>query len=297
MSTKQVLLIAVLLFLTFLALYTWNERTNTLDEASAHTGLEVSGGILEAIDSLFENAQALWYNYIDLTMVREDNAMLIQRVAELERELDSHNEALAELERLRAMYAVDVPEDWGRVITRVIAGKLGAFAALETIVLDKGYIAGAAVGRPLMTDRYLVGRIYTSAPSTSVALLIEDFGSKVAVVSSETRLHGILNGAGASNPLEIHFINQDTSLQPGEILYTSGLDNAFPKGIPVAQVTGSSPLVLNAYKIFYAEPLANFATLEELAVLIPPVGWQVGDQSPVLFTNVLENLAPSELLP
>ncbi len=279
-NTKKILFI-LLLFLCFLGLYTYNVRTNSLDDVATNTGLELSGGIFKTVDSFTSSVRSSWFKYIDNTNAREENDLLKEELAQLKRDLDKANEERAELLRLRKFFALEVPEDWTALATRVIAGKLGAYASLESIVIDKGYLSGAKVGSPLMTEQYLVGRVLKASPTKAMVLLINDFGSKVAVVSEQTRLHGVLSGSGHGQPLEVHFINQDSSLLEGETLYTSGLDDAFPKGIPVAKVVGSQSLALESFKIYYAESLANFSRLEELLVLTPPAGWIAIEKSEV----------------
>ncbi len=293
MNTRRIILIIILIFLTFLGLYTWNIRTHVLDETATHTGLEATGGVLKIADKLTTSLHSLWFNYFDLVDAREESELLKEEVAALQRQLDTMVEEMQELERLREFFAMEAPEEWGKVVTRVLSGKLGAFSSLETIVLDKGYLSGAIVGRPITTNRFLVGRIYKASPTTSMALLVEDFGSKIAVYTSVGRIHGVLSGTGTGKPMELHFINQDATILPGEILYTSGIDDAFPKGLPVARITGSQPIMLNAFKVFYAEPLADFSVLEDLIILTPPIGWQSVQQNEVLSKNprkILEEL-------
>ncbi len=261
---------------------------------TSHTGLEVTGGILETADGITSQMQSFWFNYVDNIDAREEAELLKAKLAEKEREIDSFAEEKAELKRLRAILSVTVPESWDRVVTRVIATKLGAFSVLETVLLDKGYLSGAVIGRPLMTDRFIAGRIYKAGPSTSLALLLEDYGCKIAVIGGDSRQNGILNGAGEHNPLEIHFINQDSTLKAGEILYTSGFDNAFPKGIPVARVLETQPLLAGAFQVYYAEPLADFSNLEELTILIPPVDRTIMNSSPVLSRSINEDFPSVE---
>ena len=69
-----------------------------------------------------------------------------------------------------------------------------------------------------------------------MVLLLSDVGSRVAVVASRSRVQGILAGGGAGRHMELRFVNQNAPLEEGELLLTSGLDAAYPKGIPVARV-------------------------------------------------------------
>ncbi len=268
---KRIFLSIITFFFAFIALYTWNNRTSSLDKVAAHTGLEITGFFLGSAESFANAVNAVWANYINLTEVREENIALKEQIAELERRHDKHSEDLEELKRLKRYFSVVVPEEWTKSVTKVLSGKLGAFSSLETIVLDKGYLTGASVGRPLMTDRYIVGSVFQAGPTTSMALLINDPESRIAVISEKTRLHGILAGAGSGKSLEVHFIDQDVALIPGEKLFTSGIDNSFPKGIAVAQVVDERPLTAASLHIYFAKALANLSSLEDLILLQPPL--------------------------
>ncbi len=282
MSIKHILGFIILFFAGFFALYTWNSRTGTLDEASTTVGLEITGGVLKSVDSLVSGVQSLWYNYIDLVDTRQENLELKAYIADLEAEVDAQKPSLEELKRLQTIYSLKPQDAWGKVPARVLATRLGIFSVLETVLLDKGYLSGVLVGRPIMTNRYLLGRVYQASPTTSIALMIEDLGSRVAVISGETRLQGILSGAGSNKPLELRFINQTTYLEIGEILYTSGLNGSFPRGIPVAEIISMQSESSEVFQVYYAKPLANFASLEEVVVLTPPLGWEQRMAEPVL---------------
>ena len=43
MNARRLIVVSVLLFLFFLGIYTWNERTNKLDAISTNVGIEVVG--------------------------------------------------------------------------------------------------------------------------------------------------------------------------------------------------------------------------------------------------------------
>ncbi len=290
MSIKYILGFIILFFAGFFSLYTWNSRTGTLDDASTTVGLEITGGVLKSVDGMVSGVQSLWFNYIDLIDTRQENLELKAYIADLEAQVDAQKPYNEELKRLQAIYSLEPEDAWGKVLARVLATRLGIFSVLESVLLNKGYLSGVAVGRPVMTNRYLLGRVYQAGPSTSIVLMIEDLGSRVAVISGTTRLQGILSGAGSNKPLELRFINQTTYLEIGEILYTSGLDGAFPRGIPVAEIIGMQSESSEVFQVYYAKPLANFASLEEVIVLTPPIGWEKKMAGPVLTRSDTEEI-------
>lgn len=98
-------------------------------------------------------------------------------------------------------------------------------------------------------------------------LLLIDPGSRIAVISQESRIQGVLVGGGPDKPLEMRFVSHNDVIRAGEILVTSGLDDAFPKGIPVARVLSATPSDLSPFQSIQAAPLATLSDLEELLLI------------------------------
>ncbi len=48
------------LLVLFLGMYSWNQRTHTLDDIAANVGLEMSGTVLGTFDSVQSSALGAW---------------------------------------------------------------------------------------------------------------------------------------------------------------------------------------------------------------------------------------------
>lgn len=265
----------------FLALFTWNQRTGSLDNGAAATGMEFSGVVLKSLTSVKDSIVRVWDKYIALVGVWEENEALKKELAKKDQELIKAKEAQVELETYRAFFRVEVPPDWKPQAARVLAWKVGPLGALETVLLSKGFLSGGRPGVPVVTDKGLVGRIFRSAPTTSQCLLLVDGGSRIAVITSEGRVHGILAGAGYGKPMELRFVSQNVKVHTGEILYTSGLDSAYPQGIPVATVSHVALSSSSSMQEIFAEPMVDVANLETVFLLEKPEGLYTPEPSQV----------------
>ncbi|MDR2055090.1 MAG: rod shape-determining protein MreC [Desulfovibrio sp.] len=271
MSFRRILVLAGILLILFLGMYTWNQRTRMLDDLAANVGLELTGAVLAPLRALQDSTREFWQRYFDLVNVREENRRLKTRLEDLEARLEAHGESLAELERLRQL--VDLPGDpgWKPVGARVLAGRMGPNAVLSSIVINRGYVTGGRPNTPVITNKGLVGRILRASPHTANALLLTDPGSRVAVAAQTSRAFGILTGRGSGRPLEVNFVRRDASIKQGDILITAGLDQKFPKGIPAARVVSVAPSDYTQFLAVEAEPLVDLHHLEEV-VLLEPTG-------------------------
>ncbi|MFV0421490.1 rod shape-determining protein MreC [Oleidesulfovibrio sp.] len=256
----------------YLGLYTWNLRTGFLDDAASHTGLEFAGAVLKPGEWIHRNAVDFWANYIYLIDVREQNEQLAAKVKELSFELAQAREEEQELLRLRALNGFSAPAEWERVGARIIAQRLGSEAALSSIMLNKGYLQGAGSNTPVVTHTGVVGRIMRAGPFTATVQLITDPSSRVAVLGRDSRTPGILMGTGPRSELVLRFVPLNAKLEEGEILVTSGLAGAYPKGLPVARIKRIEHSDISLFQTVHATPLANIERLEEVLLLQRPPG-------------------------
>lgn len=270
MSPKRLLFLPAVALLIYLGVYSWNQRTGVLDSLAQSTGLEGVGAVLKSIRLVEDSFTEAWDRYLDLVNVREENAQLKQRLSQFETRLILAAEEKAELERLRALLSIQTPEGWQQLGSRVLSGRMGSNAALITATIDRGYLTGATPGTPAMTPKGVLGKVFRAGPTTSTVLLLTDPGSRVAVVSQNGRVQGILAGTGPFKPLDLRFVSHNAQVNPGELLITSGLDEAFPKGLPVAIVTHAGPSDLSPFQSVQADPLVNLSALEEILLLAPP---------------------------
>lgn len=255
----------------FLALYTWNARTGYLDAVVEKSGLEVTGYLLRPGIWLKDYVRDYWERYFALVDVADENVRLRDDLRKAEEYLAQAREEHAELLRLRALFGIQPLEGWSRLGARVLSGRFGPGAALESVIIDRGYATGAPPGTPVVTHKGLAGHVFRAASRSSTVVLLTDRSFRAAAVTQEGRIPGVIAGTGARAPLELRYVAQNTPLSIGDILVTSGLDGEFPKGIPVARITRISAARENLFQVVEAEPLVALDELEEVILLSPSV--------------------------
>jgi rod shape-determining protein MreC len=267
---KRLILLPAMVLLLFLGMYSWNQRTGLLDSLGSNTGLELVGVALRSTDYVRDTLSGLWYRYLDLVNVREENDRLRQQMVRLRNRLILAAEERAELRRLRRLLLLTPPEGWTVSAARVIGGRMSSNAVMNTIIIDRGYLTGAVPDTPVVTDAGVVGRIVRSGPTVSNVLLLSDPGSRIAVVSQESRIQGLLAGGGVDRTLKLMYASQNQTMQPREILVTSGLDGIYPKGIPVAWLSEAGPPGATPSSGMQFLPMIDVGRLEEVLLLERP---------------------------
>lgn len=233
-----------------------------------------------------------WNQYVALIDVAEENMRLREEKDRMTRYLDEVRDDLAELARLRALAGLKPPEKWHALATRVLAGKFGPGGFQETIMIDRGYASGASPGTPLATHLGLVGQVFRASPHIATALLVTDQSFRVAVVTAQGRVPGVLAGAGARNNLEVLYMAPNAKVEVGETLVTSGLDDTFPKGLPVARVVSVQPGAETLFQQVQAEPIVAPESLEEAMLLIAPDNWPESAALPAVIPDSVKHPGP-----
>lgn len=104
------------------------------------------------------------------------------------------------------------------------------------IELDKGKKDGIKIGKAVLTEKGLIGRVIESGAKSSRVLLITDLSSDVSAVISRTNNLGVVAGM-QEGPLEMRFIPHGADIREKDIVVTSGISDFFPKGIPIGFVS------------------------------------------------------------
>ncbi|WP_058519954.1 rod shape-determining protein MreC [Legionella tucsonensis] len=106
----------------------------------------------------------------------------------------------------------------------------------QVVVLNKGKRDGAYVGQPVLDAKGVMGQIVDIGPITSTVLLISDSKSAVPVRNNRTGERAILIGTNDIEQLSLINLPKTSSIHPGDVLVTSGLDRHYPEGYPVGFV-------------------------------------------------------------
>lgn len=248
-----------------------------LDSLAANTGLEFVSWVLRPGSWVADKTTRLWDDYFHLVDVQQENRRLAERVDALSLDLASLREDAAEAVRLRGLLGYVPPRTWSVQGARVIAHRLGPAGALDTVLIDKGSRHGVGVNAPVATPGGVAGRVLRSAVQAATVLLVTDPNSKIPVVSRDHRTTGILSGQGPGEDLEVRYVPLNAPLDVGEILVTSGLAGIFPKGLPVAEITGIERSDISLFLTVRARPLVDYNSLEEVLLFTRAAGSAAGE--------------------
>lgn len=207
----------------------------------------------------------LWFGYLDLVHVRQEDARLKAQIEQLKLEQASLAEDARQGQRLDQLLGFQHHYIYKTVPAQVI-GASGTEQS-RTLYIDKGSQDGVAPDMPVVTADGIVGRLRDVFDHKSLVLLVSDPTSGVGAVLETTRTRGILKGAPFGQ-VQVINVSPDDRIKPGDRIVTSGGDQIFPRGLPVGTVErvmpdpDRDPLV-----DLLVRPAANLSRLEEVLVI------------------------------
>ena len=255
-------------------------RQTMLDRAV----LTVAAPVQVAVTWVIERAGGLWKGYVwlvrteaDNEALREENERLRRAVAEAERRaLDS--EVLEDLLGLRRELSAET------VGARVIAGSLNPHFRVSRIRIDRGE-GEVAPGMPVVSPEGLVGRVHQVRGRQADVMLTTDARSSIDVLVARTGGRGVLTGLGLDTryAAEVEYLEHGQEVLPGDEVVTSGLGEAFPRGLTVGHVTSVTPIEYGLYQEVEVEPAVDFGALSRVLVVRatpPSPDPEAGNRSP-----------------
>lgn len=205
---------------------------------------------------------ALYLNLID---VKKNNGELRNENAELKTKLTSMTELKLENERLNQLLDFNHKNKMDLKAARVIGGDL--MTDHHTIQINRGTHHGLKAGQAVIAVGGVVGYVFKPDIFTSLVLLITDRYAVVDAVVQRSRARGVVEGKSSSSCL-LRYVEKAADVQPGDLVVTSGLDNIFPKGFPVATVDQVNSTPSNVSLKVELSPVVDPNKIEEVFVVL-----------------------------
>lgn len=227
----SVLLAAILAQLLLLAFQSRNNQDVRLIRVWAVSGMTP---LARALEVSREGASRFFHNYFLLLGVGDENRKMKAQLEQVEMENQYLRAQLSTADNAKALAIFQTTSRSKTLAARNIGRTTDTSA--QVIFVDRGSSDGVQKGFAVITPEGIVGKVINVFPNTSDVLLITDPSFAASVVSQKHHVHGTLKGRGDSTVIVEHVENEET-VEPGEMFLASGEDLIFPRGTPAGQVT------------------------------------------------------------
>ena len=223
--------------------------------------------IQRGADAALGAVSSVWYGYVDLRGVREENSRLEEDVARLEQALWMERDVVASYRRLSSVLDLAERIPGNPVVAEVVG--LDASAWFRTITVNRGTAQGVALNAPVIAAGGLVGRVISIGSDVAQIQLLTDRDCSVGALLARTRARGVVAGSGeqaSPTGLTLNYVSNLEDVVEGDLIVTSGMDGIYPKGIAIGRVSSvrNGPRL---FKLITVEPAANLDRLEEVFIL------------------------------
>ena len=151
------------------------------------------------------------------------------------------------------------------LIAELIKVNLSPFS--NKIVLDKGSENNIFVGQVVIDSLGILGQVSEVNNDFSVATLITDPGHALLAVNARTDKRIVISGTGDNRFLKAKFISLNEDVMEGDILITSGLDNIFPEGYMIGQISKINKNLQEDFLEVNVTPSSSLSSNREVMLL------------------------------
>jgi rod shape-determining protein MreC len=261
------LLFAMLVLLTLISMLADRRVLANLGRERGFGGalLEVMVPVQKVLLWPFDFTRDTWSRYVSLVGLKQENERLRARLAELEEQNLQYAEAivasghLQEIAEMRAGF--DVPLHSAQVVGHDVS------PWFRSVLIDRGRAHEVRSGMPVVTDRGLVGLVTATSRHAARVMLLLDRQSAVDGMVQRSRARGIVRGTGTGQ-LEFTFMVRGDDVQVGDLVITSGVGGAHPKGIRVGQVAEVRSDETQLLHTAMLQPAVDFGRLEQVFVML-----------------------------
>ena len=210
--------------------------------------------------------RGIWEHYFFLVSVREENERLYAENRQLRAMQHQYLEAALMNNRMRELLGL-VERITRPAIAAQVVGK-DPSPWFQTVMVDKGIDQGVSKGDPVINALGIVGIVVDASADYAKVMLVTDPNSAVDAVVQDSRARGIVKG-GASGSCVFNYVLSKHPVAVGDVVVSSGMDQVFPKGLPVGRVATIVKRDAGIFQDVTLTPVVDFERLEE--ILITPL--------------------------
>ena len=197
--------------------------------------------------------------------LRQENSQLRTAQQYSQFELQRLQQLQAENHRLRVLLESAQAQELNLQMAEIMRVSLDP--GRHHIILNQGAQLGINKGQVVIDAEGLMGQIIRTDPLQSEAVLITDSNHVTPIEVNRNGLRNIAYGNGDDKLLHLPYFAQNSEIQEGDLLVTSGLGGRFPVGIPVAEIVKIKRDPSKTFLEVYAEPIAALDQSRLVAVV------------------------------
>jgi len=204
-------------------------------------------------------------DFTSMDELKLENQKLKTEILLLKAKTQQYTNMELEIERLEALLGTTGKMDNKRVQIATV-DFFSSNPLSQFITLNKGNLDGVKAQQVVIDEQGIMGQVLNTTPTTARILLITDPDHQTPVRIQRTGQRGILAGTGHDSVV-LNFIPNNSAVEVGDLIESSGLGNVFPSGYPVARISKINQLEAEPYLEIIATPIAQLREAQKVLIL------------------------------
>jgi rod shape-determining protein MreC len=211
-----------------------------------------------------------WWGWVsgsvtDRVALREENEHLRSDLRGLRVRLLQYDALSEENRRLRAIRSASQGIAGRTLIAEIMQVSLDPFR--HRVRINQGSESGVFKGQPVLDAFGILGQVARVDRYGAEVILISDPEHATPVQVNRNGVRSIAEGTGDMRKLSLASLTVEADVKVDDLLVSSGLDDIFPQGYPVARVTKVERDSSKAFAVVEAKPLAQLDRAREVMLL------------------------------
>jgi len=135
------------------------------------------------------------------------------------------------------------------------------------IIINEGANKNIFIGQTVIDSVGVLGQVSEINNDFSVVTLITDPAHALLGVNARTNKRIIISGIGDNRKLIAKYIPLNEDIQEGDIIITSGLDNVFPEGYLIGQISKINRKESDDFLSVFVTPSSSLSSNREVMLL------------------------------
>ncbi len=223
----------------------------------------------DGFEAVVGGVAEVWRGYGFHRETYRQNRRLVERVRELEVQLEAQSHRAEETRRLRELLDLRRVLPLDTLPAQVVARE--GVPWFRSLTIDRGEADGVSLDAPILSATGVVGRVFAVGPHAARVQVLLDHDSGAGVLLERSRVQGVVAGQVAGpgsgeGDLLLKYVPDRADVVVGDLVLTSGTDRIYPKGLVVGRVR-SVGKGSGLFRDIRVEPSARFDRLEEVLVV------------------------------
>jgi rod shape-determining protein MreC len=211
----------------------------------------------------FASVTSVFTDVFNISNLKQENETLRRTNAEMMLHLSRLREYAIVNEDLKGLLALKDSSKFPLIPATIVSKSLTK--SQGTITLNAGKNQSVKVGMPVITDKGLVGIIYSISDNYSIARTLTNVDLKITVKSERTRENAVMKWNGEK--LVMINVPKTFDLKKGDRIVTSEISSIIPFPLPVGLVYEIGNVEQGIFNEIRVHPFVDFQKVENVFIL------------------------------